>query len=77
MFTTSCFRERLYRKHLVKKFRINVNMANFIVNKCPYPMPFFFSTPAVILKGSHRKKTLQLTCQNTNTAGNWRAGFFI
>ena len=52
MFTTSCFRERLYRKHLVKKFRINVNMANFIVNKCPYPMPFFFSTPAVILKGS-------------------------
>ena len=52
MFTTSCFRGRLYRKHLVKKFRINVNMANFIVNKCPYPMPFFFSTPAVILKGS-------------------------
>ena len=52
MFTTSCFRERLYRKHLAKKFRINVNMANFIVNKCPYPMPFFFSTPAVILQGS-------------------------
>ena len=35
MFTTSCFRGRLYRKHLVKKFRTNVNMANFIVNKCP------------------------------------------
>ena len=34
-----------YSKHLV-------NMANFIVNKCPYPLPFFFSIPAVILKGS-------------------------
>ena len=31
---------------------VPVNMANFMVNKCPYPMPFFFSTPAVILKGS-------------------------